>query len=141
MNRYKQTVFSGIMIFSLCFLSSPVWAGYSKFDLVKKVSKERMAEIYEQLDLSEQQKKSLEVNREKNYSQVKKLKEQARSLKRQLKDEIGKPQMNEGRIQSLKAELNRVQSLITDSRLKGIMEVRDILTPQQYEYFHQKTSE
>ena len=141
MSLRKEFIFRTSVVLSLCLFSLPALAGHGRFDLVKRVNKERMAEIYEQLNLSQEQKKSLAANREKNHAQIKGLKAQARSLKGQLRETLGQSEIDERKIEQLKQQLNKIQSQITDLRLEGIMEVRNILTPEQYKHFHQETSQ
>lgn len=107
--------------------------------LARKVSKEDMSHIYQQLNLTEQQKGSLENNRKKHRGKAQELRAKIRALRQQLKEEIGKPDMDEERIRQLKAELNKHQSALTDLRVEGIMGIREILTPEQYNLFYKET--
>lgn len=91
--------------------------------------------VYDQMNLTEEQRASLENNRKQNHEKMSQLREQIRSLRQELKQELLKPQLDEEKIKSLKVQLNEFQSQLTDLRLKGIMEVRDILTPTQYSIF------
>ena len=141
MDKFSKKFY--FLVFTAAFLSltARVEANSSnqRMYLVKDVSKEDMTQIYEGLNLPEQQKKSLEANREAQSAKVKELKERIKLIKQQLKDEIAKPEIDQNKIEELKSELNRLQAQLTDLRVEGIMGVREILTPEQYERFDQET--
>ena len=93
------------------------------------------AEIYEKLQLTEDQKVKLEENREKYHIQLKKLKAEIAQLQKQLNWELKQKNLDRIKIDEMKYQLDRLQAQLSEYRLQGIMEVREILTPQQYEIF------
>ena len=109
------------------------------YELAKKVSKQDMFRVYEQMKLSDDQKTSLEKNREKHHAAGEKLKKEMRQLKQKLKDELAEPELDEKKISDLKSKINTLQSKLTDLRVNGIMGVRQILSPKQYQLFDQET--
>ena len=104
-----------------------------------QVSRDEMKAIYEQLNLSSEQKQSLEDNRKKNHVRIKEMMERISELRLELTQELEKSQLDATKIDQIKDELNQLQSELTDLKLEGIMEVRDILTPEQYNLFQELT--
>ncbi|MCD4778943.1 MAG: periplasmic heavy metal sensor [Candidatus Omnitrophica bacterium] len=92
-------------------------------------------EIYDRLQLTERQKVMLEKNRIQYHDQIRDLNQKLTNLKRQLNIELEKRSLNRDRIDTIKSQIDRLQSQLSDIRLQGIMAIRDILTPAQYEIF------
>ena len=100
--------------------------------LVKKGTKSAATEVYKLLDLSENQKMMLEKNRNQYHRKIKNLNDKINMLKRQLNIELEQKSLNKGKIDQIKANIDILQAQLSDLRLKGIMDVREILTPEQY---------
>ncbi len=97
--------------------------------------KEKMQEIFSQLNLTEEQKKQLKENKMKNREQRKAGFEKMKSYKEALKQELVKPELNKKRIKQIQGQLKDAQAQMADDRLDSILEVRTILTPEQFAKF------
>jgi Spy/CpxP family protein refolding chaperone len=92
-------------------------------------------EFMARLGLSEEQKKQLEENRQKNMSARKELVSVIRADKEALNEELLKPELDMARINAIHAEMKTAQARIADQRLDSILEVRKILTAEQFRQF------
>lgn len=137
----RKSYFVAVMLVALMSMAEvPSWAkGSDHMLLAKKVDRDGMEAIYEQLQLTAEQKELLEANRQKHHSQMKASRDNVRTLKQSLSNELEKPAFDSQAVQSLKNQLEEAQSQFNDLRLQGIMGVREILTPEQYEQFYEMT--
>jgi Spy/CpxP family protein refolding chaperone len=103
--------------------------------LAKNISKEDMSVLYERLNLTEKQRVQLEENRKRHHESMKALSDQLVFMRQQLNQALEKSVLDKGEIAQIKARMDRLQSELSDLRLKGILDVRAILTPEQYEIF------
>lgn len=124
-------------------LSSPAvyaaWAPSQKDAVKTKEVKEKWEakrqELYKKLDLTDDQKKALEENKNQNREQTKALFQSIKDKKEQMRQELQSGQLNMDKINQLQNELKASQAQMLDSRLQGILEIRKILTPDQFKKF------
>jgi len=109
------------------------------YELVRKVNKDAMSNIYKSLNLTEEQKRSLEQNRRKHHGKLKSNSTKVKQLKLQINQELEKSNFDQEKVKRLKTELNRHQSGLTNTRIEGIINVREILTTEQYDLFNNLT--
>ncbi len=133
-----------IIILTVFLLAAPaVYAGedYSAEDLSaqaaqwKEKRKEKMQKIFNELDLTEEQKAKLKENKAKHRKQRKAAFEKMKSHKETLKQELLKTDLNMKRVRKIQGELKASQAQMADDRLDSILEVRQILTPEQFAKF------
>ena len=96
---------------------------------------EKLQEIYGQLNLTDEQKKQLEENKAKNRDKMKAVFEQMKSYKEQINQELTKAELDMAKINGIQAQLKSLQAQMADDRLSSILEVRKILTPEQFSKF------
>ncbi len=101
----------------------------------KQKRKEKMQKIFSQLNLTEEQKNKLKENKTKHREQRKGGFEQIKSYKEALKQELLKPDLDMKRIQEIQGQSKAAQAQMADDRLDSILEVRTILTPEQFSKF------
>ncbi len=94
-----------------------------------------MVKINQQLNLSTEQDKQLQAHRNKHEKQKEELEERIRSKKEDLKQELQKQKLHMEKINQLHAELKVLLGQREDHRLEHILEVREILTPEQLKKF------
>lgn len=95
--------------------------------------------IRRELGLSEEQAKQLRELREAHRQEAMALHQEVQSKREALKAALESPQLDEGRVKSLQADLKAVHEKLADHRLEGILEVRKILTPEQFAKFQEMT--
>ncbi len=101
----------------------------------KQKRKERMQKIFSELNLTKEQEAKLKENKTKHREQRKGGFEQIKSYKEALKQELLKSDLDMERIQEIQAQMKAAQSQMADDRLNSILEVRTILTPEQFTKF------
>ncbi len=89
-------------------------------------------EIYNQLNLTEMQKKQLEDNKIQHRDKMKSDREQMKSYREAFQQELMKPQLDMDKINELHSRMKALESQMADDRLNSILAVRSILTPQQF---------
>ena len=99
------------------------------------------AKIFDQLNLTEDQKKQLEANKKAQREGMKSSFEQMKALRQELKQELMKPELDMNKINSINTQLKGIQSQMADNRINSILEVRKILTPEQFSQFLSKMEE
>ena len=100
----------------------------------------KVQDVYNQLNLSDEQKMLLEENKKNGRERKKALYEKRRLQKEALNQELMKPQLNLSKINEIQSEIKSLQSQISDDRLNSILEVRRILTREQFIKFISLTS-
>ncbi len=96
---------------------------------------EKMAEVHKELGVTPEQEQKLKEYREKNHEQMKALQEQLKQKRDAIRQELEKADFNEAQVKTIHNELKSLLSQKEDLRLEGILEVRKILTPDQFKKF------
>jgi Spy/CpxP family protein refolding chaperone len=107
----------------------------------EKKKEARMEEMQKKLNLTPEQKARLQEHRKAHKGQGKHHWEQMKQKKEALKQELEKPDMDEAKVKALHAEMQELHRQAADHRLQGILEVRKILTPEQFKQFHEMMHE
>ena len=100
----------------------------------KKIEEKRQ-NIWDQLNLTPEQKKQLEENKAKNREAMKAVFEKMKSYRESLKTELMKPELDMNKINGIQAQIKALQSQMVDDRLNSILGVRSVLTREQFEKF------
>ena len=119
-------------------LSIPVVQQKEAF--IKKMDAKRQ-EIYNDLGLTDGQRKLLEENKNKHREQTKALFTQLRQKMTLLRQELEKNELNMQEIHQTNNELKQLHAQMLDNRLERVLEVRKILTPGQFKKFEDKMNE
>jgi Spy/CpxP family protein refolding chaperone len=93
---------------------------------------QRIQEIYSQLNLTDDQKKQLETNKQQHRAIMETARKQMKADREALKDELMKAQLGMPRITQIHDQIKALQSQMEDNKLSSILAVRAILTPEQY---------
>lgn len=105
----------------------------------KKEWKERMEAkkqvLFKELNLTDAQKQQLDENRKKSQESTKALRQSIRDNMDLMGKELEKDALDMARINQIQVEIKSAHAKIMDNRLQGILEVRSILTPEQFKRF------
>lgn len=101
----------------------------------KERMESKMQGLFKELKLTEAQKKQLDENRAKNREVMETLRKSMHEMKEQMRQELQKETLDMGAINQLQAQIKGTQAKMTDNRLQGIIEVHNILTPEQFKKF------
>ena len=143
MKNFRNFILSGIFVCG--FLTVPVAhaanadnlksdpAGFSQ---KRHEGKEgRSQEIFNELKLSDQQKQQLDDNKAKSRKQMEATLEKMRSFREALNQELMKSALDMNKINEIQVQIKAVQAEMVDGHLQSILEVRKILTPEQFTKF------
>ena len=96
---------------------------------------EHAKKMFEQLNLSDKQKQAMEANKAAHRGKMKQNLEKIKALKEELSTELIKPKLEMGKVNALQKQFKALQAQLADDRLNSILEVRKILTPDQFAKF------
>ena len=130
---FLVTVFLGFSTIGV-YAASPASVCQQNDAAAGKMQAKRQG-FYSELGLSEGQKKLLEENRNKHKEESKALFSQSKEKMALLRQELQEEPLNTGKIYQTNNELKKLQSEVLDNRVERIMEVRKILTAEQFKKF------
>lgn len=103
--------------------------------MFKEKMEERRQKLFKDLNLTEAQQKALEENKKGHHEQMKAVYTEMKGKRTALKQELEQDKLNMEKIYQLQGELKKLQAQMSDQRLEGILEVRKILTLDQFKKF------
>jgi len=98
-------------------------------------------QLYNDLGLTDEQRKLLKENKNKHRERTKSLFSQIHEKADLIRQQLQKDQLNTEEIYQTNNELKKLQAQMLDDRLESILEVRKILTPEQFKKFIVKMEE
>ena len=103
---------------------------------IKGPHKGRMFEgLSEKLGLTPEQETQLKEHKQKTREEMDALKKELFAKGKQLHEELGKPDSDKTRIDGIVAEMKALESKQIDQRVNNFLEMKKILTPEQFEKF------
>jgi len=100
---------------------------------------ERRAEMHKQLGLTADQEKQLEEHKTAHKNGMNLLYENIKTKRKELAEELQNEELDMEKLMKIHAELKVLNGQKEDSRLESILEVREILTPEQFATFIEHT--
>jgi Spy/CpxP family protein refolding chaperone len=97
--------------------------------------------IFEELNLTPEQKKQLEDNRAAQRQDAEKLFTAMRQKQEELRQALDNPAATEKSVAALVNEIKALQAKQLDNRIKGIFAAKKILTPEQFAKFQEMAKE
>ena len=92
----------------------------------------KVCDIYSQLNLTDQQNKQLDESRNKYREQDKALFKQMKENRALVCQELQKDKLDMNKINQANSQIKKIKGQLIDSRLQGILEIKKILTPEQF---------
>jgi Spy/CpxP family protein refolding chaperone len=105
--------------------------------LRQRIVRRRVNLIFD-LALTPKQQQQLFDLRASNKGKIKDLYAQLLQKRTNLKQEIGKPQIDMKKVNSISAEIKILYSKILDQRIASIIAIKSILTPKQFQMLQDK---
>ncbi|MCA9400687.1 MAG: periplasmic heavy metal sensor [Candidatus Omnitrophica bacterium] len=105
----------------------------------KERKEARFEEMKEDLGLTDDQVTRLKEHKQANRKHKKEFWGELKSKKDLLKEALQKDELNRDEIQKIHSEIKVMKNQMEDDRLESILEVREILTPEQFQKFHEIT--
>jgi Spy/CpxP family protein refolding chaperone len=96
---------------------------------------QHIQEVFSLLNLTDEQKKQLEANKEQHRSKMESARQEMKTDKKALQEELMSSQLNMDRINQIHGQIKALMSQMEDERLNSILAVRQILTPDQFSRF------
>ncbi len=101
----------------------------------------RKQEMFKELNLTDEQKQKLDENRKKHKEDAEGLYGRMKELRTAMRQELEKDVLDMAKINQIQSQIKEANAQMMDDRLNGILEVRGILTPEQYKKFSAKMHE
>jgi len=135
MRKLKIFLLGGFML-GFVSVFSFVYADNAPTSSIDKSSDERRIKgIYDQLNLTADQRTQLQQNKGAHRAQMKSFREQEKLLRQAFRQELMKPQLDMDKINALHTRIKALESQTADERLNSFLAVRKILTHQQFVEF------
>ena len=93
------------------------------------------------LNLTPAQQERLLQQRKQQHEQSKRLRDQLREKQDALNVELRKAQTDPAQLNRLTEEIKRLQGTLLENRVDGVMELKQTLSPEQYQAFQKKVQE
>jgi Spy/CpxP family protein refolding chaperone len=137
--KNRSLIGAGLVIAVIIFLfaAMPVYAqkgdrGYRVKDRWNNQQEERYDYLAYKLGLSEEQAAQLKASKQEKIQTSKKLRDALSKQKEALKQELDKTDSDNARIKEIANAIKQIQADMVDERVKSILEIKAILTPEQY---------
>ena len=91
--------------------------------------------LHQEIGLSAEQEAVLKKYRQEHRDQIHDLHGEIRDARNQIKEELQKTQFDPERVKALHEKIKSLKVQLEDKRLEGIMEVRGVLSPEQFARF------
>jgi Spy/CpxP family protein refolding chaperone len=91
--------------------------------------------IYKDLKLTAEQKKLLEENKKANRERAKACFEKMRLSKAELNQALMQKELDMSKINQIQSQIKALQTEMVDDRLNSVLEIRKVLTPEQFSQF------
>lgn len=99
---------------------------------------DRIERMHKELGLTPEQQQKLKSHRASKMKMRQTIRQKMRSKRQALKKELQKPNYDRQKVNALHSEIKQLMNKSHDERLNGIIYVREILTPAQYDAFIKK---
>jgi len=111
-------------------------AAYAKmFEEEGQPNKGNRDQVIKQLNLTPQQEAQIKQLQMLNRQKAKELFRRLKEKRRELADELDKARSNPIKIRALIAALKDIQGRLIEQRVDGVLKMKEILTPEQYQKF------
>jgi Spy/CpxP family protein refolding chaperone len=105
----------------------------------KEVRHRAMKKVVEDLGLTEEQQEQMKEHRDQNHQKMRETHEKMRQARQALKTELEKEKSNNKAINEISTSLKTMQADMVDNRIKSILELKEVLTYEQFKQFGEKT--
>jgi len=95
--------------------------------------------ISKELNLTVEQQAKLKENRKAQRQEIEKLVKALKEKQAKLQEALKNPAVSKSTVQPLANEIKSLQAQLIDHRIDSIFAVKEILTPEQFAKFQQKT--
>jgi Spy/CpxP family protein refolding chaperone len=100
-----------------------------------KQFKQKMEAVLEQLKLTPKQETQIRESHKSDREQVQNMFRSQKEQRKALGEELDKPTPDMEKVKALTANLKDFESRMIDQRVKSVLKMKEILTPEQYQTF------
>ncbi len=93
---------------------------------------QHIEDIYNQLNLTDDQKKQLDSNKQQHRSKMWMARQQMKTYKEEMRSALMSLQLDIPKINQIHSQIKSLQDQMEDDKLSSILAVRAILTPEQF---------
>ncbi|MBF0387431.1 MAG: Spy/CpxP family protein refolding chaperone [Candidatus Omnitrophica bacterium] len=134
----SKVLLCGIMAVALmapaAWAQAPAESPVSEKKMEEK-SKGHFADLAEQLKLTKEQKAQLDKNRAQRKAEFESSREKISAKRLELKTALESPELDIRKVTAIHNELKAIMSKREDDHLAAILEIRKLLTPEQFAQF------
>lgn len=94
--------------------------------------------FFKDLNLSREQRLKLMEMRRGNQGKIRSMREELQTRIKELRSELKNPSSDNSRISSLTGEIKNLMGQLLDQRVQGVLQLKQILTPEQFSKFQDK---
>jgi len=98
-------------------------------------NKDKRSQVIKQLNLTPQQEAQIKQLQMLNRQKAKELFLRLKEKRKELANELDKEHSNPIKIRALIAELKDIQGSLIEQRVDGVLKMKELLTPEQYQKF------
>ena len=137
--KYRQVLICSVVA-AMLFSSAPAHAWFFCGDSEKAMecTEERKEKFIKELGLTPEQEEQIKALRSGQKEKRGELWVKIQAKRLELKEELEKPTTDRARIDSIVTELKALMAEKLDQRVEGILSMKKILTPEQYEKFKEE---
>ena len=140
MNKTKHmAVLFGFVMSVFLISATNVFAqeeqGFNKKEHRKEWQVKR-AKMFKELGITEEQRQALKAHKESHRGAMNALREQIKEKHKAFRQSLEDPNVDESTISAVNNEIKTLTNSLSDNRLNGVLEVRKILTPEQFQKFN-----
>ena len=133
--RVNKMLTGILLVFLMIAFASESFAWWGKRDL--PAPEQRIERIAKRLELTEEQKSRFKAHREKTKEDMEGLRGEIRETGKKLKTELEKDHPSRATLHDLIRKINQKQAEMQIKRMDSMLELREMLTPDQREKFKQ----
>jgi len=139
-NRKQMAVLFGFVMSIFLMLSTNGFAneehGFNKEEHQKEWQAKK-AQMFEKLGITEEQKHALKAHKERHHNEMKALRGQIKEKRKAFHHALVNPDIDDNAITAANNEIKALTNSLADNRLNGVLKVRKILTPEQFQKFNE----
>jgi Spy/CpxP family protein refolding chaperone len=102
---------------------------------------EHKAELFKELNLTAEQEAKLAEYRKQNKAEAETSFTAMKEAREKLREELDKPTSDMAVVQNLANTIKQGQAQMVDHRIKSILQLKEVLTPEQFQKFQEKAKE
>lgn len=101
----------------------------------------RKAELFKELNLTAEQEAKLAEHRKQNRAEAEQRFTAIKEAREKLREELDKPTSDMAVVQASANTIKQSQAQMVDHRIKSILQLKEVLTPEQFQKFQEKAKD